>query len=99
MSEAASKPFDQPGAEGVELGYLRDVDEDVGPGSCQLFGVGNDLLQHRREAGRPGACGTQGKSIAACHPLHCRVTIHDANSCACSRSLWKGNSQRPAATL
>ncbi len=57
MGQAAAQPLDQPGAEGVELCDLRDVDEDLGPGSPQLFGVGDDLLQIGRKVGSPGACG------------------------------------------
>ena len=29
LGQAAAQPLDQPGAERIEFGYLRDVDEDV----------------------------------------------------------------------
>src|SRR3954452_6547921 len=41
VGQATAQPFDQPGAESVELGDLRDVDEDVGTAAAQLFGVGH----------------------------------------------------------
>ncbi len=52
LGQAAAQPLDQPGAEGVEFGDLRDVDEDVGPASGQLFGVGHHLLEHRAQSAR-----------------------------------------------
>ena len=54
VAEAAAQTLDQPGAESVEAGDLRDVDEDVGPAAAELFGVGDDFLQHRGMAGDPG---------------------------------------------
>ena len=86
LGQAAAQPLDQPGAEGVELGDLRDIDEDVGPAAGQLFGVGHHLLQHRRKARGPRTRGAQRKPIALRNPLQCRVAVHDANSCACSRA-------------
>ena len=37
LGQAAAQPLDQPGPEGVELGDLRDVDEDIGPAAASAF--------------------------------------------------------------
>src|SRR6202035_731664 len=80
LGQAAAQPLDQPGPESVELGDLRDIDEDVGPAAGQLLGVGDHLLKHRREARGPRTRGAQRKSIALRDALQCRVAAHDANS-------------------
>ena len=49
LGQAAAKPLDQPGAEGVELGHLRDVDGDVGPAAGELLDVGDDPLEIGRK--------------------------------------------------
>ena len=80
LGQAAAQPLDQPGAKGVELGDLRDIDEDVGTAAGELFGVGDHWLQHRRKTGGPRASRQQRKSVALCNPLQCRVAVHDAIS-------------------
>src|SRR5260370_9886833 len=90
MGEAAAKPFDQPGPEGVEFGDLRHIDEDVGPASGQPFGVRHHLLKHRRKAGGTRTRSAQRQSVALCNPLQCRVAVHDANSCADSPLFMDG---------
>src|SRR6267154_1429707 len=81
-SPTTAPPLDQPGAERIESGDLRDVDEDVGPAAGKFFGIGHDLLQHRRIARGPRAGSAQLKPATACNPLQCRVAVHDAISCA-----------------
>ena len=47
------QPLDQPCAEGIEFRDLRDIDGDIRPGTRQLFGVGDDRFEQRREARGP----------------------------------------------
>ena len=82
LGQAAAQPLDQPGAEGVELRDLRDVDEDVGPAAAELLGVGDHSFQHRRKAGRPRAGRAQRQPVAPGYPLQCRVAAHDAHPSA-----------------
>ena len=68
---------------------------------AELFGVGDDPLEHRRKAGGPRTRGAQRKAVALCNPLQCRVAVHDANSHAAefSRIHASESSQHAAAAL
>src|SRR5882672_8477492 len=90
MGQAAAQALDQPGPEGVELRDLRDIDENIGPAAGELFGVSDDLLEIRREAGGPRPRRTQRQSIAPCNPLQGRVAAHDANTSADSPRFIEG---------
>ena len=80
LAKAAAQPFDQPGAEGIEPGDLRNIDEDVGPAAAEPLRIGNELLHHGRMAGDPRAGRGKRQPIAPCNPLQCRVAVQTANS-------------------
>src|SRR5262249_26427457 len=77
-AEAAAQPLDQPGAKRVEARDLGHVDEDVGPAAAELFGIGDDLLQHGGMAGDPGTGRAKRKRVAPCNLPQSRVAVHAA---------------------
>ena len=80
LAQAAAQALDQPGPKRVEPRDLGDVDEDVRPAAAELFGIGDDRLEHGGMTGDPlPRCGKR-KPVAPCNPLQCRVAVHAAIS-------------------
>ncbi|MGY3074607.1 hypothetical protein ACVWZZ_000978 [Bradyrhizobium sp. LM6.10] len=80
LGQAAAQPFDQPGAERVQLGHLGNVDEDALRTARELLGVSHHPLQDRREARGPGSGGAECQRAAFRNPFQLRIAAQDVRS-------------------